>query len=132
MFDSYLKKLNAIHANTPKIFKTVASKGAKFAENTAKELTDQEKLVDTGNYRHNWNAERIEPEKGTYGIVLENSAEYASYLEEGHKLKNGERWKGRFVGKRSIDDTEFYCLEQLDKAFEKAYTKYQQSFTEQE
>ena len=130
MFDSYLKKLNAIQANTPKIYKTVALKGAKFAENTAKQITDQEKLVDTGNYRRNWNAERIEPEKGTYGIVLENSADYASHLEQGHKIKGGGRYKGKFVGRRTLDDTHFYCLEQLDKAFEKAYTKHQQSFTE--
>ncbi|MCM1338794.1 MAG: HK97 gp10 family phage protein [Muribaculaceae bacterium] len=130
MFDSYAKKLASVQADVPKIFKATALKGAKFAENKAKELTDQENLVDTGNYRRNWNGERIEPQEGVYGVVLENSAEYASYLEDGHKLKNGGRWNGRKVGRRTLDDTEFYCLEQLDKAFEKTYTKYHQSFTE--
>lgn len=128
MFESYAKKLASVQADVPKIFKAVALKGAKFAENKAKELTDREGLVDIGNYKCNWNGERIEPEKGIYGIVLENSAKYASCFEDGYALKNGGRWKGRFIGKRSIDDTGFYCFEQLDKAFEKAYTKYQQSF----
>lgn len=129
MFDGYAKKLDAIQANTPKIFKAVALKGAKFAENTAKNLTDQEGLVDTGNYKRNWNAECVEPQKNTYGIVLENGVDYASHLEQGHEIKGGGRFKGKFVGRRAIDEANYYCIEQLDKAFEKAYTKYHMSFT---
>lgn len=128
LFEQYTQKLEKIHADVPKIFKTIALKGAKFAENNAKSLTDTEKLVDTGNYRRNWSAQRIEPQAGVYGVLLENNAEYASYLEDGHSLKNGGRWKGRKIGKNTLDDTLWYCIEQLDKAFEKAFNKYHRSF----
>lgn len=130
MFDEYLKKLESIEANVPKVFKTIAKKGAIHARNEAVKLTDQERLVDTGNYRRNWNGEAIEPQKEVYGIILENGVEYASFLEDGHKLRNGKRWKGRKVGERALQyETRFYCLDLLNKMFEKLYTKYHQSFT---
>lgn len=119
MFDKYAKKLDKIHANTPEIFNKTALKGAKFAENTAKNITDNEKLVDTGCYKRSWYGEMIEPEKGIYGIVLENNAEYASYLEFGHKTPCGCRVKGRFVGRRTLEETHVYCMEELYKVFEK-------------
>lgn len=132
MFEQYIKKLENIHADVPKIFKTIALKGAKFAENKAKKLTDEEKLVDTGNYKRNWYAERIEPQPNVYGVLLENTVDYASHLEDGHNIKGGGRWKGRKIGKRSIDEAEWYCIEQLDKAFEKAFNEYHRSFTRPE
>lgn len=129
MFDEYAKKLKDIKANVPAVFNRVAKQGAVKARNEAVKITDEEKLVDTGAYRRNWHAEGVEVATDTYGVTLINSMEYASHLEWGHKLRNGGRWQGRFVGKRSLEETEFYCLEQLDKAFEKLYTQYQRGFT---
>lgn len=129
MFDDYAKKLKNIGANVPKVFKKVAKLGANKFRNEAVKITDREKLVDTGNYRRNWNGEAIEPEQGVYGIAGINTVDYASHLEYGHKLRNGGRWKGRFVGREALEETEFYCLEQLDKTFEKLYTDYQKGFT---
>jgi hypothetical protein len=48
-----------------------------------------------------------------------NTAEYASFLERG----TGRGIKGRFVGKLSMEEAEFYCIEQLETALEKAYKK---------
>lgn len=87
MFDEYAKKIEELGANSPKVFKTVALWGAKYAENTAKNITDKEGTVDTGNYKRNWSAHRIEPQKDIYGITLENNTEYASFLEDGYVLK---------------------------------------------
>ena len=129
MFDEYAKKLESIGANVPKVFKAVASNGANFAEKKAVELTKKEKLVDTGYYRDNWFADRIEPEKGTYGIILENNVEYASYLENGYQRKGGGRFKGRFVGRQTMDETRYKCIQMLDKAWETAFRKYHESFT---
>ena len=123
MFDSYAKKLEALKADVPKIFEKVAKKGAIKFVNTAQNRTDKEGLVDTGYYKRNWQAQAIEPMPDTYGILVSNNAEYASFLEYGHKLRNGKRWKGRFIGDLSLGDTEFYCLEQLDKELEKAIKK---------
>lgn len=87
MFEDYAKKLKDLEADVPNTFKSVALWGAKHAENTAKNITDKEEAVDTGNYKRNWFADRIEPQKDIYGIVVENNAEYASFLEDGYVLE---------------------------------------------
>lgn len=129
MFDEYRKKLEDIGANSDKVFKKVAKQGAKFFEKEAVRLTDQEKLVDTGTYRRNWTGEQAEIE-GEQAIIGANPIEYASFLEEGHKLRNGKRWKGRFVGRRAMDELRYYCIKRLDDLFDKLFTKYHQSFTQ--
>ena len=127
MFDQYAAKLKQYQADVPKVFKKVARKTAIKAENTAKELTDKEGLVDKGA----WEAHSQELEKETYAVYLNNSMDYASHLEFGHALRNGGRWKGRFVGRNTLDEVQFYALEQLDKELEKAIINYHQSFTEE-
>ena len=129
MFDEYAKKLKDIKANVPAVFQKVAKLGAVKARNEAVKITDEEKLVDTGAYKRNWHAEGVEVANDTYGVTLINSMDYASHLEWGHKLRNGKRWKGKFVGRRAIDETRYYCLQKLDDMFEKLYAKYQRGFT---
>jgi len=85
-FKDYAKKLETLGENVPKVFKQVAGWGAKHAEKTAVELTDYEKLVDTGAYKRNWHAEVIKDGEN-YGITLQNNMEYASYLEDGYDIK---------------------------------------------
>lgn len=122
-FKDYAKKLEALGENVPKVFKSVAKRGAVHAENTAKRLTDQEKLVDTGAYRRNWNAEGVELNKDVYAITLQNSMDYASHLEYGHKLKNGKRWQGRLVGARTLSDTEGEVILTLQEEIDIAMTQ---------
>lgn len=119
-FDDYAKKLKNLEQDVPKIFKRVAKKGAIKFENEAKERTDKEGLVDTGAYKRNWQAKAIEPLPDVYGVECVNNMEYASHLEYGHKLRNGGRWKGRFVGELSMREAEYYCIQELEKALEKA------------
>lgn len=167
MFDEYAKKLETIHANVPKIFKFVATKGAIFAVNTAKKITDKEGLIDTGNYKRNWFADVIEPEKNIYGVQLANNTEYATHLEYGYTLtkdrfipfdkmegtpktksliaklkakypnakgfiRKAGKYKGKFVGQQTLDETNYYCIQQLDNAFDAAFRKYHESFTNPE
>ena len=127
MFDEYAKKFEELGENVPKIFKKVAKKGAIKFVNEAKTKTKQEGLVDTGYYRDNWTAEAIEPQENVYGVMGQNIAEYASHLEWG----TGRGIKGRFVGRLSLEETNYYCIQELDKEFEKAFTKYHQKFTEE-
>lgn len=129
MFDEYAKKLKDIKANVPAVFQKVAKLGAVKARNEAVKITDEEKLVDTGAYKRNWHAEGVEVANDTYGVTLINSMDYASHLEWGHKLRNGKRWKGKFVGRRAIDETRYYCLQKLDDMFDKLYAQYQRGFT---
>lgn len=129
MFDEYRKKLEDIGENSDKVFKKVAKQGAIFFQKEAVRLTDQEQLVDTGTYRRNWTGEQAEIE-GEQAIIGANPVEYASFLEEGHKLRNGKRWKGRFVGRRAMDELRYYCIKRLDDLFDKLFTKHHQSFTQ--
>lgn len=129
MFDEYRKKLEDIGANSDKVFKKVAKQGANFFQKEAVRLTDQEQLVDTGTYRRNWTGEQAEI-AGEQAIIGANPIEYASFLEEGHKLRNGKRWKGRFVGRRAMDELRYYCIKRLDDLFDKLFTKHHQSFTQ--
>lgn len=121
-FDDFEKRLKAMGENSEKVFESAAKKAAIHFRNTAIKYTDEEKLVDTGNYRRNWNAEVFEASKDTYGIACSNSVEYASFLEEGHKLRNGKRWKGKFVGRNSIEDTRATLLIELDKEIDILFT----------
>lgn len=123
MFDEYAKKLKTLEQDVPKIFKKVSKRGAIKFVKLAKDRTEKEGLVDTGNYKRNWEAEAIEPLPEIYGIECKNSVEYASFLEYGHRIRNGGKTKGKFVGKLSLEDTEFFCIEELETALEKAYKK---------
>ena len=114
MFEEYAKKLEKLGEDVPKIFKNVAQRGANHARKQAIEYTDEEKLVDTGAYKGSWNGTWAETSKDTYAIILQNGMEYASFLEDGHKLRNGGWWKGRFVGKRTLIDTEGWALLELE------------------
>ena len=87
MFDAYAKKLEALGENVPKIFDRVAKKSAINARNYAVETTDRLKLVDTGNYRRGWNAEVFKLDDNTYGIALQNTVEYASFIEDGYEIR---------------------------------------------
>lgn len=123
MFDEYAKKLKELGEDVPKIFKQVAKRGAKKFVNEAQNITDEERLVDTGYYKRNWVAKEFEASPDVEAIEVKNNAEYASFLEYGHRLRNGARWQGKFVGRRALDETRYYCVQQLDKAFEKAFKK---------
>lgn len=129
-FDDYAKKMKKLGENVPKIFKKVAQKAAVKFVNEAKTRTKNEPLVDTGAYRDHWDAEVIEPVSGTYGVLCINSMDYASHLEQGHKLRNGKRWKGRFIGELSLQSARYYAIRQLDDELDKAFIKYHRSFTE--
>lgn len=121
LFDDYAKKLEALNADVPKIFEKVAKKGAiKFRQEAIKK-TDSEGLVDTGNYRRNWQGKAIEINPETHAIICSNNVEYASHLEYGHKLRNGKLYKGHFVGDLSMQEANYYCIQQLDKELNKAY-----------
>ena len=118
MFDGYFKKIRKLTNDAPKIFHKVAIRGAGFFEDKAKEITDMEHLFKTGNYKRNWVGQARKDYDGSV-IIGSNNVEYASHLEYGHKLRNGKRWKGRFVGDRAFQETAYYCLTELDKEWQK-------------
>ena len=183
MFDEYVKKLKDIKANVPEVFEKVAKHGAIHFRNEAVKRTDKEGLGDTGAYKRNWEAVAVEFDKETYGVIGYNGIEYASFLEDGYKIKKEHfvpfpddneketkkqkhtalktegkiisrakatkfmrefrktypdakgflakprRFKGRKIGRMSMAETRYFCIQKLDDMFEKLYAKYQRGFT---
>ena len=112
-FEQFYKKMQKAEGLVPSIFEKVAKKaGIKFV-NEAKDLTDKEKLVITGNYKRNWHTDIGNPGGKFWVVKCMNSADYASHLEYGHKLRNGKEWKGRFVGKQAKEKAEQFAIDEL-------------------
>lgn len=167
MFDDYAKRLEKLGADVPKIFKMVAKKGAVHAENTAKRMTTEEKLVDTGAYRRSWNGESIKTENDVYGITLQNDMEYASFLEDGYDIRTQHfvpfnkmegspkanklisdfqakypnakgfiakprRFKGRKIGRKTMNDTEGWTILELRNEIDIAMLEKEHGLTRKE
>lgn len=110
MFESYKNKLENLQNNMPAIMGNVAKKSAIKFVNSAKEKTLNEGLVDTGAYLRAWRSKTYTFDKLTYAVDCENRKNYASFLETGHRTKNGNRVKGHFIGDLSIKDAQEYAI----------------------
>lgn len=114
-FGEFTKKIQHIEDVIPEKFLKVAKKaGIKFV-NEAKDLTDENKLVDTGNYKRNWHTDIGVIGNGKVFVVkCQNPVEYANHLEWGHKIKGtNKKTKGYFVGKQAKETAQEYAIEQL-------------------
>ena len=115
-FEQFNKDMHETEGVIPQIFEKVAKKGAIKFVNEAKNITDKEKLVDTGSYKRNWTGDIANPGKKFWTIKGFNPMSYASHLEYGHKIKgSGRRFKGRFVGTQAIKKAEEFAIEELKK-----------------
>ena len=122
-FEQYYAKMRNIEDVVPKVFEKVAKKaGIKFV-NEAKDKTKKEGLVDTGAYRDHWSADIGEIKQKFWVVRGLNSMDYASHLEEGHKLRNGGRWKGRFVGKYALEKAREFAHKELENELGSLYKK---------
>lgn len=124
-FEEFTKKIQEIEAGVPEIFAKVARKaGIKFV-NEAKELTDEYKLVDTGNYKRNWYTDIAVAKRYNnweFTVECKNSVEYAEFLEYGHKIKgSNKKTKGYFVGTIAMREAEKFAIEQLKEELGSLY-----------
>lgn len=114
-FEEFTKKLQNIEGVVPEKFLKVAKKaGIKFV-NEAKDLTDENGLVDTGNYKRNWHTDiGIIGNGKAFVIKCQNPTEYSNHLEYGHKIKGTDKkTKGYFVGKLAMKAAREFAIEQL-------------------
>ena len=114
-FEQFNNEMHETEGVIPEIFEKVAKKAAIKFVNEAKEITDKEGLVDTGSYKRNWTGDIANPGKKFWTIKGFNPMNYASHLEYGHKMRNGRRWKGRFVGTLAIKEAEEFAVKELKK-----------------
>lgn len=121
-FEQFQSKIDKIEGLVPETFAKVAKKaGIKFV-NEAKELTDEEKLVDTGAYKRNWTSDiGIIGNAKAFAVKCYNPMMYASFLEYGHKTLSGGRVEGKFVGTRSRKEAEEFAVEKLKNEFGDLY-----------
>lgn len=114
-FEQFNNAMHETEGVVPQIFEKVVKKAAIKFVNEAKNITDDEKLVDTGAYKRNWTGDVANTAKKYWVVKGFNPMNYASHLEYGHKLANGGRWKGRFVGTKAIEKAEEFAIEELKK-----------------
>lgn len=114
-FEQFNQSMRETEGVIPEIFEKVAKKAAINFVNVAKDITEKEGLIDLGSYRRNWTGDVAKPAKKFWVVKGYNPINYASHLEYGHKLRNGKRWKGRFVGTQAIKKAEEFAVEQLKK-----------------
>ena len=72
--------------------------------------------VDTGELRRSWSTDNV------YHITIINSKKYASYVENGHRVKkqNGWGWaEGRFMQKKSEEAVKKAAPQLIQKRLEK-------------
>lgn len=79
--------------------------------------------VRTGNLQGNIKARRYGPASSLRGLevrvgVLGSEVEYAAAVEEGHRLRNGKRWKGYHYMGKALKTNERYIANEAQKAAE--------------
>lgn len=110
----FAKKLKYLEEELPEEFNAILQAGANKFVNEAKDITDREGLVKTGNYKRGWQAS-----VSNNTIECINPVDYASHLEWG----TSRGIKGYFVGKRAVEATRKYILNKLKAKFKHLYRK---------
>jgi hypothetical protein len=82
--------------------------------------------VDTGELRRSWSTDNktldVQKDRNVYHITIINSKKYASYVENGHRVKkqNGWGWtEGRFMLKKSEEAVKKVAPQLIRKKLEK-------------
>lgn len=74
-------------------------------------------FIDTGYMVNNWAVGEIRQVGNSLEITVGNSADYASYIEYGHSLRNGGWFQGGFMLTISIDEIERAMPSRFQKSF---------------
>ena len=79
--------------------------------------------VDTGTLRRSWEMTGAYREGDDIIVMLENKAEYAMYVEEGHRTRAGGWWEGYHMARISIAEIE----KEMPPRFERAMRRFLES-----
>lgn len=126
MWDNYKKALNDRKERLNAAWEKTGNNAAIFFTAEAKKETSLQKLVKTGNYRRQWQAEVIKKGKDTV-VKCINPVEYASHLEYGHRIvtrsgvDTGRKTLGRFVGRTAINRTRKFIVASVKKLLRKIF-----------
>lgn len=95
-------------------------------ECVAREMRMTKKLtpVDTGNLRRAWRITDVKKDGDTYQVTLYNNADYADYVEFGHRTRDHKNWvTGKFMLTISERQIEAVIESIVDRHLEEAFGK---------
>ena len=95
-------------------------------ECVAREMRMTKKLtpVDTGNLRKAWRITDVKKDGDTYQVTLYNNADYADYVEFGHRTIDHKNWvPGKFMLTISERQIEAVIESIVDRHLEEAFSK---------
>ncbi len=79
----------------------VARHAEKMGQKIVREVKRETKVV-TGNLRRRWDS-RVEKRSGGADIILENDAEYAAPVNDGHRIVRGGKTVGMAAGRHMLE-----------------------------
>lgn len=79
--------------------------------------------VDTGFLRESWNIDDVKKKGSVYEIEISNDAEYASYVEYGHRIVRGGNTLGWKDGVFMLTISEKNLEKVMDRIFQKKFEK---------
>ena len=79
--------------------------------------------VDTGFLRESWNIDDIKKKGSVYEIEISNDAEYASYVEYGHRIVRGGNTLGWKDGVFMLTISEKNLEKVMDRIFQRKFEK---------
>lgn len=95
-------------------------------ECVAREMRMTKKLtpVDTGNLRKAWRITDVKKDGDTYQVTIYNNADYADYVEFGHRTIDHKNWvPGKFMLTISERQIEAVIESIVDRHLEEAFSK---------
>ena len=85
-FEAWLQGMHRLQDNLPEILQEIAVGEGVYARDQARKICTQEKIVNLGDYRRNWQSDSIAKKSGKgYYVRFFNPLEYALHLEYGFR-----------------------------------------------
>lgn len=123
--DDFRKELKSMFVDIEDIDKNVLTKSVNVGQEYAKDNT---KAV-TGYMRRNWFSPRLKSIPGGIQKEIYNSADYASFVNDGHRIVSGKGEtvgfvNGKFILEKTIDFTEKAMLREFKKQIDNVRRKH--------
>ena len=84
----------------------VVEHAEKMGKKIVREVKRETKVV-TGNLRRRWD-ERVEARSNGADIIVENDAEYAAPVNDGHRVVQWDLWKAAICWRKGLPITRMY------------------------
>lgn len=125
--DKFRKELMEMLDDVSEIDKTILDKAGNKGRSEAVKLNEHAK--DTGFMQKSWRVSRTTKVNGGIQKELFNTADYASYVNDGHRIvnKNGETVgfvKGHFILEKALSKADNVLKEEFEKEVERVRKKH--------